>query len=104
MCIRDRPLAAKDYGIVSAELLNCKVYAFKGGAFRIHIPSNAESNERWALEFDTRDINNNQATDGESALVKTLSGLAFESDRQIIRTKSSHSEYGSGLSLSLINI
>lgn len=91
------PLAAKDYGIVSAELLNCKAYAFKGGAFRIHIPSNVESNERWALEFDTRDINDNQISDGESALVKTLSGLAFESDRQIIRTKSSHSEYGSGL-------
>lgn len=92
------PLAAKDYGIVSSELLNCKVYAFKGGAFRIHIPQNAGSNEKWALEFDTRDINNNAISDGESALVKTLGGLAFESNRTIIRTKSSHSEYGSGLS------
>lgn len=94
------PLAAKDYGIVSSELLNCKVYAFKGGAFRIHIPQNAGSNEKWALEFDTRDINNNAISDGESALVKTLGGLAFESDRIIIRSKASHSEYGSGLSAS----
>lgn len=94
------PLATKDYGIVSSELLNCKVYAFKGGAFRIHIPQEAGSNEKWALEFDTRDINNNAVSDGESTLVKTLGGLAFESNRVIIRTKSSHSEYGTGLSAS----
>ncbi|MFR5078034.1 MAG: hypothetical protein ACLTDX_08365 [[Clostridium] innocuum] len=81
------PLATKDYGIVSSELLNCKVYAFKGGAFRIHIPQEAGSNEKWALEFDTRDINNNAVSDGESTLVKTLGGAAFESNRVISKNK-----------------
>ena len=83
--------------IVSSELLNSKMFGFKGGSFRIHIPDGSSMNEKWALEYDVRDVNQNGKTQSEATLTKTLSGLSFASSKVLLRTKTSYSEYGSGL-------
>lgn len=91
------PIESKDHGMVNPELLNSKLYGFKDGSFRIHIPEESTITEKWALEYDTRDINVNDKTTSEATLTKQLGGLSFASQRSLVRNKTSHSEYGSGL-------
>ncbi len=94
------PISTKENGVVSSSLLECKSYGFKEGTFNPYIPISDNANETYALELDTRDINDNELKKSEITLVKSLGGLAFASNKSFTRVKVSHSEYGSGLTAS----
>lgn len=94
------PISTKDNGIVSSSLLECKAYGFKEGTFNPYVPVSDNANETYAIEVDTRDINENGLKKSEVTLVKSLGGLSFASNKTFTRTKVSHSEYGSGLTAS----
>lgn len=94
------PISTKENGVVSSSLLECKSYGFKEGTFNPYIPISDNANETYALELDTRDINDNELMKSEITLVKSLGGLSFASNKSFTRIKTSHSEYGSGLTAS----
>lgn len=87
------PISTKDYGIVSTDLMTCSSHGYLEGSFKQHIPESSSTNETYSVEVDARDINENGKTISETALIKRVGGLAFDSDRTITRLKYSYSEY-----------
>ncbi len=90
------PVSTGDSMTVSADLLNCKAYGFKTGAFIPHVlPS--EKTINYAYISDTRDVNDNGASNNESAITVSLSNIAFSGTVSFNRRKQSFSDYGTGL-------
>ncbi len=87
------PLATKDFGMTSTDLMKCSVYGYKQGSLKPFIPKIESSNETYAFEIDKRDINDNGMTTSEATLVKGVGGISFESRQAINRLKFSYSEY-----------
>ena len=87
------PLATKDFGMTSSDLMKCSIYGYKQGSLKPYIPKIESSNETYAFEIDKRDINNNGMTTSEATLVKGVGGISFESRKAINRLKFSYSEY-----------
>ena len=89
-----------DNGVGSSNLLSCKAYGFKPGAYIPYIPSTDNGTETYAFEIDKRDVNNNNMMNSENTITKNLGGISFSSTRVFNRTKVSFSEYGTGLNVS----
>ena len=89
-----------DNGVGSSNLLSCKAYGFKPGAYIPYIPSTDNGTETYAFEIDKRDVNNNSMMNSENTITKNLGGISFSSTRVFNRTKVSFSEYGTGLNVS----
>ncbi len=89
-----------DNGVGSSNLLSCKAYGFKPGAYIPFIPSTDNGTETYAFEIDKRDVNNNNMMNSENTITKNLGGISFSSTRVFNRTKVSFSEYGTGLNVS----
>ena len=90
------PISTEDTMTTATELLSCKGYGFKPGAFIPHIPTSKETTN-YAYEIDTRDVNDNQKSNVENTITVSVSNIGFTGTTAFNRTKRSFSEYGTGL-------
>ncbi|MDE6111187.1 MAG: hypothetical protein K2F65_04635, partial [Eubacterium sp.] len=94
------PISMDYSGIVSDDLMNCKTYGFKPGAFIPYIPEVEASSKTYAYEIDSRDVNDNTLHNSENTLTTSISVISFSSKQVFNRTKVSYSEYGYGANVS----
>ncbi|MDE5995334.1 MAG: hypothetical protein K2G56_00265 [Eubacterium sp.] len=90
------PISTNYSGIVSDDLMNCKNFGFKSGAFVPYIPQVDASSKTYAYEVDTRDVNSNEIRNSENTVTTSISVISFVSEAAFNRAKVSFSEYGSG--------
>ncbi len=89
------PISTEDTSIASVELLSCKAYGFKPGAFVPNI-TESQDNVNYAYEIDTRDVNDNGKSNTENTITVSLSNIGFSGTTAYNRIKRSFSEYGTG--------
>ncbi len=89
------PVSTEDTFTTTTELLSCKAYGFKPGAFVPHIPTSEEA-VNYAYEIDVRDVNDNGESNGENTITVSVNNIGFSGTNAFNRTKRSFSEYGTG--------
>lgn len=89
------PVSTEDTFTTTTELLSCKAYGFKPGAFVPHIPTSEEA-VNYAYEIDVRDVNDNGESNAENTITVSVNNIGFSGTNAFNRTKRSFSEYGTG--------
>ncbi len=89
------PVSTEDTFTTTTELLSCKAYGFKPGAFVPHIPTSEEA-VNYAYEIDVRDVNDNGESNVENTITVSVNNIGFSGTNAFNRTKRSFSEYGTG--------
>lgn len=89
------PVSTEDTFATTTELLSCKAYGFKPGAFVPHIPTSEEA-VNYAYEIDVRDVNDNGESNAENTITVSVNNIGFSGTNAFNRTKRSFSEYGTG--------
>ncbi|MCI9565148.1 MAG: hypothetical protein HFG30_03950 [Eubacterium sp.] len=89
------PVSTEDTFTTTTELLSCKAYGFKPGAFVPHIPTSEEV-VNYAYEIDVRDVNDNGESNVENTITVSVNNIGFSGTNAFNRTKRSFSEYGTG--------
>lgn len=90
------PVSTEDTVVEATELLSCKSYGFKPGAFVPYIPPSDEA-KNFAYEIDARDVNDNGEKNVENTVTVSVNNIGFSGSSAFNRTKKSFSEYGTGM-------
>ena len=90
------PVSTEDTVVDATELLSCKSYGFKPGAFIPYIPPSDEA-KNFAYEIDARDVNDNGEKNIENTVTVSVNNIGFSGTSAFNRTKRSFSEYGTGM-------
>ena len=77
------PISMNYSGIISDDLMNCKNYGFKSGAFVPYIPQVDASSKTYAYEVDTRDVNGNEIRNSENTVTTSISVISFVSEDRV---------------------
>lgn len=79
------PVERMNSNAISAELLRCKGYIFKKGAFRTYMPDQGNSNAS-AYEYDSQDVNENKRYN-DAALTKMTAAIGFSQTEALGQSK-----------------
>lgn len=79
------PVERMNSNAISAELLRCKGYIFKKGAFRTFMPDQGDSNSS-AYEYDSQDVNENKRYN-DAALTKMTTAIGFSQTEALGQSK-----------------
>ena len=79
------PIQRMNSNAISAELLRCKAYTFKSGAFNAYTPDQGNMNSS-AYEYDSQDINENGQYN-DTAITKMTSAISFTTVQSLGQTK-----------------
>lgn len=79
------PVRRMNSNAISAELLRCKGYIFKNGAFSTYMPHQGSSNAS-AYEYDSQDVNENNRYN-DTALTKMTTAIGFVTKQVLGQSK-----------------
>lgn len=79
------PVRRMNSNAISAELLRCKGYIFKNGAFSTYMPDQGNSNAS-AYEYDSQDVNENNRYN-DTALTKMTTAIGFTTTQALGQSK-----------------
>ncbi len=79
------PVRRMNSNAISAELLRCKGYIFKNGAFSTYMPDQGNSNVS-AYEYDSQDVNENNRYN-DTALTKMTTAIGFVTKQVLGQSK-----------------